>query len=366
ARERDGEDAANRLTANATALSLAMLAAFTVVLGLAFPLLEPVVASGFSPAKLELTRGLFYGLLPIIAAGGVASLWSSVLNAGERFVLAGLIPLATPLAVVGLLLARPGIDPRVLVVATVAGALIELVLLAFAMRHHGLRVLPGWHGLDAPTRAAVKQYLPMVAGMLLMGSTAVVDQAMATMLGGGAVSALSYGNKLIGFVVGIAALAIGTAVLPSFSAMVARAQWGDLRRTLRVYSLLIVGVTIPLTVALAWLSEPIVRILFERGAFTPADTALVGDVQRCFVLQIPFYLLGTLGVRLLSAFEKNHVISSLAVVSVVLNAILNLVLSRYMGIAGIALSTSIVYAVSALLVLASLARLLRARIQSVP
>ena len=358
-REQDGADAANHLTANATALSSAMLLAFTALLGLSFPLLEPFIASGFSPAKLALTRSLFHGLLPVIAAGGVASLWGSVLNAGERFILAGLIPLASPLMVIGVLLARPGTDPHALVGATVAGALIELALLAVALRRHGISVVPRWHGLDGPTREAVRQYVPMVAGSLLMASTTVVDQSMAAMLGAGAVSALSFGNKLIGFVVGIAGMAIGTAVLPAFSGMAARAEWSELRRTMRVYSLLITGATLPLVIAFAWLSEPIVRILFERGAFTAADPALVGDVQRLFVLQIPFYLLGTLGVRVLSALGKNQVISSIAVVNVVLNVVLNLVLSRWLGVAGIALSTSIVYAVSCTLVFISLARLLR-------
>ncbi|MCM2314186.1 MAG: MATE family efflux transporter, partial [Thermoanaerobaculia bacterium] len=279
ARERDGVDTANRLTSNATALSAGMLVAFTLLLGFCFPLLEPLVASGFSPAKLELTRRLFYWLLPVIAAGGIASLWGSVLNAGERFVLVGLIPLATPVAVIGLLVARPETDPMILVSGTVAGSVIELMLLAITLRRHGIPVLPRWHGLDEPTRAVVRQYLPMVAGSLLMATTTVVDQSMAAMLGPGAVSALSYGNKIVGFVIGIAAVAIGTAVLPSFSAMVSRAEWSQVRRTLRFYSLVIAGCTVPLTIGLALFSEEIVRILFERGAFTAADTALVGAVQ---------------------------------------------------------------------------------------
>ena len=358
-RERDGVDAANRLTSNATALSAGMLVAFTLILGFCFPLLEPIVASGFSPAKLELTRKLFYGLLPVIAAGGIASLWGSVLNAGERFVLVGLIPLATPVVVIGLLVARPETDPMTLVAGTVAGAMIELVLLAITLRRHGIPVLPRWHGLDEPTRAVVRQYLPMVAGSLLMATTTVVDQSMAAMLGPGAVSALSYGNKIVGFVVGIAAVAIGNAVLPSFSAMVARAEWSELRRTVRFYSLLIVGTTVPLTLGVAWFSEPIVRLLFERGAFTTADSALVAGVQRFFVLQLPFYLLGTIGVRLVSALGKNHVISTIAAVNVALNVVLNLVLSRYLGVAGIALSTSIVYMLSCTMVFLSLRSQLR-------
>jgi putative peptidoglycan lipid II flippase len=106
-------------------------------------------------------------------------------------------------------------------------------------------------------------------------------------------------------------------------------------------------------------SHPLIRIIFQRGAFTAADTGVVGRVQAFLSLQIPFYFLAQLGVRFISALKRNSVLMVIAGVNMVLNIIFNLILMRYAGVAGIALSTSFVYVVSCVLVYASIARSLR-------
>jgi putative peptidoglycan lipid II flippase len=98
----------------------------------------------------------------------------------------------------------------------------------------------------------------------------------------------------------------------------------------------------------------LIRIVFQRGAFTAADTTVVGHVQAFLSLQIPFYILGQLGVRLISALKRNSVLMVIAGVNLTLNVIFNLILMRYAGVAGIALSTSLVYLVSCVLVYASI------------
>jgi putative peptidoglycan lipid II flippase len=98
----------------------------------------------------------------------------------------------------------------------------------------------------------------------------------------------------------------------------------------------------------------LIRVVFQRGAFTAADTRVVGHVQAFLSLQIPFYILGQLGVRLVSALKKNSVLMVVAGVNLTVNVILNLILMRYAGVAGIALSTSLVYLVSCALVYASI------------
>jgi putative peptidoglycan lipid II flippase len=93
-------------------------------------------------------------------------------------------------------------------------------------------------------------------------------------------------------------------------------------------------------------SDYIVSLLFERGAFLRADVVLVGKVQALYSLQIPFYLLGILFVRLISALQKNIVLMWGAAISLPLDVILNFIFMRKIGVAGIALSTSLVYMVS--------------------
>jgi len=192
----------------------------------------------------------------------------------------------------------------------------------------------------------MSQYAPMVAGGLLMGSTTLVDQSMAAILGSGSVSALSYGNKIVAFVLGVGSLGLSTAVFPHFCRMVAVSDWIGVRYTLKTYSRLVLVVTVPFTLILIYFSESIVRLVFERGAFTMADTRIVGQVQAFYLLQVPFYMLGITVVRLISSLKANIVLMKAAFVNLFSNIILNYMLMQWLGIAGIALSTAIVYLIS--------------------
>jgi putative peptidoglycan lipid II flippase len=196
----------------------------------------------------------------------------------------------------------------------------------------------------------------MLAGALLMGSTELINQSMAAMLEPGSVAALNYARKVVSLFIVVGATPLSTAALPYFSEMVAKQDWSGCRRTLRIYSRSLLLMTVPLTLALVAFSHPLIRIVFQRGAFTAVDTRVVSPVQAFLSLQIPFYILAQLGVRFISALKKNSVLMVIAGVNLVLNVIFNLVLMRYAGVAGIALSTSLVYAVSCALVYASIAR----------
>jgi putative peptidoglycan lipid II flippase len=109
------------------------------------------------------------------------------------------------------------------------------------------------------------------------------------------------------------------------------------------------------------LSHPLIRLIFQRGAFTSVDTDLVSRVQMCYFIQIPFYMCGMLFVRFLSSIRRNDVLMYGSAISLALDVSLNLILMRKMGVAGIALSTSMVY-VLAFVILGGLSlRLLHAR-----
>jgi putative peptidoglycan lipid II flippase len=106
------------------------------------------------------------------------------------------------------------------------------------------------------------------------------------------------------------------------------------------------------------LSRPLITLLFQRGAFTNADTELVSRIQICYLIQVPFYILSLLFVKFLSAAKRNDVLMYGAVISLILDVILNLLLMREWGVAGIAISTSCVYAVSCFYVILSSYRIM--------
>lgn len=186
----------------------------------------------------------------------------------------------------------------------------------------------------------------MVAGAFFMSSTSLVDQSMAAMLGAGSVSTLNYGGKVLTLILGIGSVSLGTAVFPHFSRMVAASDWAGIRHTLKTYTYLILLVTIPLTLILVFFSEPLVHLFFERGAFTSADTWRVSQVQALFLLQVPFYFLGILMVRLISSLKMNRILMQGAIINLFFKIIFNYFLMQRLGAAGIALSTTLMYVVS--------------------
>ncbi len=356
-REGEGKEAAQRLFSGVMVLSLALLVGVSVLVGVLAPYFLPLLGSGFGPAKLMLTRHLLYALLPFIAMSGLAVAWTAVLNAGEHFGLPALSAVLTPLSIIAFLVLLGNVwGIYTLAVGTVTGVCLQASVLGWLLKVRGVRLEPRWYGLEPSLRKVVGQYAPMLAGALLMGSTELVDQSMAAMLEPGSVAALNYARKIVSIFIVIGATPLGTAALPYFSQMVASQDWSGCRHTLKVYSRAIVLLTVPITAGLVVLSHPLIRIVFQRGAFTAVDTGVVSRVQALLSLQIPFYFLAQLGVRLISALKKNWVLMAIAGVNMVVNVVFNLILMRYLGVAGIALSTSFVYLVSSALVYASIAK----------
>lgn len=359
-RENEGQAAAQRLFSGVTFFSLGLLISIAVLLALASPALLPFLASGFGPQKLALTQSLFYLLLPIIAFGGLATIWGAVLNAGERFALAAIAGIMVPvLSIAGLLLLGRGWGIYSLAFGMVTGFVLQSCLLAWGLKRQGLEIKPGWHGFHPPMKRVVGQYFPMVAGSALISSTLLVDQAFAAGLGSGSVAALGYGTKIVALILSLGATAIRTAVLPYFSRMVGREDWPAVRHTLRTYTGLILLGSIPVTILLVLFATPLVEVIFEHGAFTARDTSLVARTQQMFALQIPFYIMGSLITPLISSLRQNRILMIGAAISLPLDVLLDFAFSRLFGVVGIALATAIVYTVSWLFLTLSSYRIIR-------
>ena len=345
-REKEGREAAQRLFSGTLVFSAVLLTAVTLLLGFAGPYLLPWLCSGFGPSKLKLTSDLFYLLLPGILVTGLTMNCEAALNAGERFALAALAPGLVPMVMMGTLAAAGSVwGIHALAYGLVAGFVAHFTVVAVALRTRELRVHLRWHGFEPPLRRVIQQYLPATASAAIMCSTLLVDQSMASMLLPGSVAALSFGNKIVALILTVGTMALGTAVLPYFSKMVAAAEWSSLRRTLGTYIRLILIITIPLTIASILVSKPLTALLYERGQFRPEDTSLVASVQSMFLIQVPFYTLTILFVRMISSLQANQALMWGTVLSFAINVGLNYVLMHRMGVAGIALSTSIVYGV---------------------
>ena len=348
-RDTQGLTDASRLLSNVLVVATGLILLASLLLVVAAPIVLPLSGATFSGEKLELTRQLFFLLLPAIFVSGISGILAVILNAHERFWLAAVTPAFTAVMSILFLLttaSRWGI--YALAVGLGAGYLAELLVLAWSLRRRGLLARGDW----APwrkleVREVLAQYTPLAIGAAVMSSSPLIDQAMAAALGPRNVASLAYGSKVVAAGLGIGVTAVATAIFPHFSSMVAANNWFGVRQTLRTYSRLVLAGAVPVVLLIVFFTDSIIHVLFERGEFTPSDTRVVGHVQALFALQIPFYIVGMIGVRLLSAAGANRTLMWLSMGNFVTNIVGNYVFMRLWGVAGIALSTSVMYAIAA-------------------
>jgi putative peptidoglycan lipid II flippase len=358
----EGAQAAQHLLSSVMVWTIGILVAVSVVLALVSPYLFPLLGAGFSAEKLALAQSLYYIMLPTLVLNGIATIWSALLNACDRFAVAAIVPVATSLVTIVIVAGMAEWwDSYTLALGLAVGALVETGVLGWVLSREGVSLVPRWHGTTAAVNQVLKQYIPLVASAFMMGGTTLVSQSMAARLSPGSVSALSYGNKVVSLMLGVGAVAVSTAVLPHFSRLVAVRDWHGLRHTLFTYSGGLLLVTLPITAALIYYSESVIALVFQRGAFSAADTQLVGQVQAMYLLQVPVYIVSMLFVRLISALKANQVFIWANAINLSMCTLLTYVLMQRFGVVGVALATSLVYLISGAFLLCITLRLMNAK-----
>jgi putative peptidoglycan lipid II flippase len=228
-----------------------------------------------------------------------------------------------------------------MVYATLAGALIHAIAVAWMMNTHGYRFRLRWYGMNDATREVVYQYGPVLLSSVVASGGLLVDQSMAAMLPAGSVSALVYANRFVSVVLTLLAGAVSTAVVPYFSRMISAGDWAGCRHAIRTWVRLMALVSVPIAIVLIGGAHLLIRVTFQHGAFLPRDTAVVTPVLAMYALQIPFFVCSRVFYRFIVAMRRTDLIFYCGVLNLGLDVILNLVLMRWMGIAGIALATSL-------------------------
>jgi putative peptidoglycan lipid II flippase len=308
-----------------------------------------VLGSSFAADKLSLTRQLLLPMLVVVPLSGLSCTWRALLNSHRRFAFAAAVPAVTPVvSIIALVTMGKQYGVMALVVGTVAGGTLEAVLGCVGAKRLGYPVVPRWSGITPTLRQVASQYAPLVAITLVMTGSALVDQGMAAGLGSGNVAVLSYGTRLLGVLIVIGPAAVGTAVLPHISTAAALSNPAAGSRSLRTYGLFIAAVIVPATAIVMYFSEPIIRLLFQQGAFSQAETHLVAGVQRAALLQLPLTVLLALEIRLTSAWKVNRLLYRVAALSVVLTFVLDVIFMRWLGVIGIALAGAATRLVSSL------------------
>lgn len=341
-REQQGQQRAQQLLSSSMLWVVLLLILVSAAMALGARSFFPLIGSHFGAAKLDLAVRLFYALLPMVVLTGIATNCTAVLNTFDRFALPALAPMVISLAIIaGALLWGGRLGIWAMVDASLAGALLHALLMAWMMDRHGYRFRLQWHGSNEATREVAHQYGPVLLSSVVASGGLLVDQSMAAMLPAGSVSSLAYANRFVSVVLTLLAGAVSTAVVPYFSRMIAQEDWAGCRHTVRTWVRITALVSVPIAALLVFGARLLIRLAFQHGAFHAEDTAAVTPVLAMYALQIPFFVVSRVHYRFLVALRRTDLILYCGVVNLALDIVLNLILMRWMGVAGIALATSL-------------------------
>ena len=341
-RLREGSERARQLLASAMTALCILLAGVAVVMAILAPAFFPLVASNFAPAKRELSIHLYYVLLPCVVVGGLASSCTVVLNAAGRFAVPALAPAVVPLTIVaGAFVFHGSAGIWALAAATLAGMAAHAAWMAISARSSGYGFQLRWYGWTEPLQEIGRQYAPALLASVVASSGLLVDQAMAAMLPAGSVSSLVFAGRFVGVALSLLVGAISSVLGPYLSELAAAENWPACRAVLRAWAARMAVVSVPVAAALIAGSRVLVRLVLQHGAFNPSDTHAVAQVLAMYALQIPFFLVSRVPYRLIVAMRRMDLVFYCGAINLILDIILNLVLMRRMGVAGIALATSL-------------------------
>jgi murein biosynthesis integral membrane protein MurJ len=331
---------------NGTVLMLGI--AVTALTWAAAPAASALLASGSNTPTLERTAPMSRQMAPVALFTILVGYLFARMQSRERFAYS--VTEALPAIIVALLVIAPsvhGASAAALIWGTLIGYLVQVLVLG-AMTARGdmglgrLRVRhrsPEW-------RTLYGSLLVMAAGQVVLASTIPIDQAFASRLGPGAVATLGYANRIVMLISGFGAIVLARALLPVLSSTVADRshELGGRQARQWVWLLMLIGTAI--TVAVWLLASWAIAVIFERGAFTPADSEAVAHVLRFGALQIPFYFAGLTAVQWIAARGRYASLLVIACLAVLLKVAMNSLLVQSFGLAGIMMATAGMYAFS--------------------
>jgi len=336
---------ARRFVGELTGATILFASLLAVAAAIALPRLLPVLAPTLEPAAAAWVGRIAAPLSILLLTGMLAGLMIAVLAARERHV--GTLSEGVPaLCITAAILIAWLPDDTALVYGTLCGAVIQVCLLAWAVNRAELFGRPALFPRSAAWPIFWRGMGVLLAGQAAMSLVNLVDPLMATGFGAGSVASLGYAQRMIGLLTAIGATAVGRAVLPVLSSHVASGALSDADRLAR--RLAAISFAGGLAIAsVGWFAAPwATKLLFERGAFGPDQTAAVVSLVRAGLPQLPFYFAGIVLVQSLASRGRHVLIAAVAFANLIVKLGANEWLSQSIGVEGLMLATAVMYAFS--------------------
>ena len=365
--------AAWRLADKVATLTAVSLSAITVTGIATAPWLVAALAPGFDPGKAALTVTLTRIMYPFILLVSLAALVMGMLNARNVF---GMPAMASSFfnlgSIVSGVLLGYWLDPHFgarailgLAIGTLVGGTLQLVVQLPALRRAGHSFHPDFHWRDPGVRSILRLMGPSVIAASTTQLNVLVNSVFASQLGDGPTFWLTVAFRLMQLPLGIFGVALGTVALPLLARMAATGNTEAFRSELARGMRLTFLMTIPSSIGLMVLAEPIISVLYQHGRFGAHETAESAAALRLYAIGLCGYAALKVLVNAFYALERRRTPMLVSFLAVGLNLALNWTLTvRFnWGHRGLALSTACV-ATTNFLILYALMRSHLGRLES--
>ena len=341
ARKRVGDRKADRFASNViNAFAFFALIISGVMMMFTSPLLR-LFAPGFAPGTIALAADLTRIMMPSLAFVVVSLLLSSILNAREHYIAAQLtgFPLSACVIISTVLFApRYGIYAVAwgVFAAGIFQALVQMPPLRKRFRYTFMLKFG-----DKNLKKLIILAVPAIMSMAVNELNHMIGNALASGLGEGAVSALTYAYKVITMIIGIIVVPLVTIMFSKMSMRVSEVGSKGVIPNIRRSLELLAAVLLPIIAVCAVFSRDIVTVMFMRGAFTLHDAYVTGDVFLFYVVGVLAFAYRDALNRAFHAVQDTRTPMSNAFYTMLINVALSVALRPLMGVNGLALSTSI-------------------------
>ncbi|MDN5344130.1 MAG: putative peptidoglycan lipid flippase [Clostridia bacterium] len=329
----------------------------TVVGGALAPWLVRLLAPGFTGPDFDLTVKLTRIMFLSLPFMGTGMLVSGLLNAGYIFTSPALAPAVSNLVIIAtVILAGPAFGITGLAAGTVVSFVAYLVIQLPDLPR--LRFRYTWHLLaqHPAVRRIGRHLLPVSLSLAVVQIYLATNRFFASQLAPGSITALDFGNRLVTLPLGVFVASVTTAIFPSLAEQAAREDRREMAHLVDRGLGLVALTILPAAAGLIALREPLVRLVFQRGAFDPRATALTATAVLFYSLGLLAQAMHPILTRAFYALQDVVIPVLTGLLSVGLNILFSYLLVPYLGHGALALANSLAASIYALLLYLALYR----------
>jgi putative peptidoglycan lipid II flippase len=335
-----------RLASTLLLLVTMVLGAITALFVLLAPVVMPVFAPGFEGEILDLTVSLSQVLFPILVLLGISGVVVGILNSYDRFGAFAISPLFWNLTIILVLVVVEPLfhgQDRIYAYAIgiLVGTLVQLLIPTWDLRHTPFRFSFSFDWRHPGVRRVLLLMLPVTISLGLINFNLVINSFFGSLVSEQAPAAIDKAFRIYQLPQGIFSVAIATVLFPTLARFANRGEIENLRATMANGMRQILFVLLPAAAAILALSDPMIRLVYQRGAFDPAETAVVATALFWFAFSLPTNGLYLLQTRTFFSLQRPWQATSIAAIDLVVSALAALALYKPYGVGGIVAGTGI-------------------------